>query len=253
MILIPTKGLTSFWSYFDPETVGQWAGHFTVHALAEEEPSEGPFFQKKNEKLQLVSPSGLTFQLDFSSLNYRRRFSPSSDLLCRACGWHLGLRRVWDLTAGLAVDSVLLSQAGFQVRAIEQNPFLFLLIKHAYWEQQKSAQQSHSTPLRPIDFQWGRAEDFLRTLEGVPLKPEVVYYDPMYPSKNKTALPSKEMQLLRELNGTDGENAELLMLALQSGILRLVVKRPLKAPPILERPQAQIKGKLIRYDIYAAR
>jgi 16S rRNA (guanine1516-N2)-methyltransferase len=72
----------------------------------------------------------------------------------------------------------------------------------------------------------------------------------MYPGHRKTALPSKQLQVLREINGSDGESPELLAQLSRQGPRRVVIKRPHRAPPLLERPTAEMSGKLVRYDIY---
>jgi len=248
------------------------------------------FIQFQNGKLSLHTKSGLQLKIDFTEKKYHRSFNPSKDLLCRACGWHLGYRQIWDLTAGLAVDSILLVQAGFQVLALERNQNLVLLLRHALRDYQSSTQfsvtASMNQTLQPMSFSptlvttsnltlpksemlapnsktkddinslttikfvWSEAESFLTQFrENEPL-PEVIYYDPMYPAKNKTALPSKEMQILRELIGVNEEEPEIIQKALSLNVKRVVVKRPLKANVILEKPKFQLSSKLVRYDIY---
>lgn len=236
-----------------------------------------PFIEYKDNKLTLQMPSGLLLQVNFLDKKYQRVFSPSKDLLCRACGWHLGLRKVWDLTAGLGVDSILLAQAGLEVKALERNPSLALLLRQALRDYQSaflSQQQAthiaseslalnnnaiskakavlEKVPLNldKICFEWAEAQDFLTQSQNETLLPEVIYYDPMYPAKNKTALPSKEMQILRELNGMNEDNPEIVATALRLKIKRVVVKRPLKAKVILEKPTFQLSSKLVRYDVY---
>lgn len=209
--------------------------------LVNDPPAEGPYVLNQSDKLKLVMPSGLSMSVDFTDRKYQRSFKPSSDLLCRACGWHLGLRNLWDLTAGLGADSVLLAQAGFQVKAFERNKYLVLLLREAQ-------RQLHELP--QLSFEFADSEELFSSSST---RPEVLYYDPMYPAKRKTALPSKEMQILRELNGTSGESVELMQKALSFATKRVVVKRPQGAPPIIDKPNAVISGKLVRYDIYLAK
>jgi 16S rRNA (guanine1516-N2)-methyltransferase len=210
----------------------------------------------KNKIMTLAVSSGLTLQINFSDKKYHRKFTPSTDLLCRACGWHLGYRKVWDLTAGLAVDSVLLAQAGFTVTAIERNPSLALLLREALRHFHKDNNDdpinldASNSNFKNITFIWSESENFLNNNLNSEHLPDVVYYDPMYPSKNKTALPSKEMQILRELNGVNEESSSLLKKAIDLKVKRVVVKRPLKAHVILENPKFQLKSKLVRYDVY---
>lgn len=59
---------------------------------------------------------------------------------------------------------------------------------------------------------------------------DVIYLDPMFPGEGRTALPKRELQLLRELTGDDEGGAQLLALARTRARRRVVVKRSLHAP-----------------------
>jgi 16S rRNA (guanine1516-N2)-methyltransferase len=215
--------------------------------------SSAPYFIFENNELKVKTGVGIEVVVDFRSRQYRRNFKPKTDLLCRACGWHLGLRKVWDLTAGLGVDAVMLAQAGFTVHGIERNKYLAVMLTFAL-EQLKLNPSPEDSFRDRLSFLQGEALALLNSQLDSPKDiPEVIYYDPMYPLKKKSALPSKEMQALRELNGTSGEDPELLLRALELGTKRIVVKRPLRAPPVIAKPTAEMIGKLVRYDIYSPR
>ncbi len=78
---------------------------------------------------------------------------------------------------------------------------------------------------------------------------DVIYLDPMYPLRKRvTALPSKDMQILRALVGDDLDFDALFVVARRFAD-RVVVKRPAHAPPIAPT-HAQIESKLARFDIY---
>jgi 16S rRNA (guanine1516-N2)-methyltransferase len=215
-------------------------------SILKKEPEAGNYLIYEDGELKLHTDSGLSMTVDFTENKYQRSFKPSTELLCRACGWHLGMRSVWDLTAGLAVDSMMLAQAGITVSACERNRYLVLLLRQGLRKLQAMDDGNYSYA-KNLSFHCIDAEEILKTAKQVP---EVIYYDPMYPAKRKTALPSKEMQILRELHGTDGESRELLEAAIKMGAKRVVVKRPLRAPPLIDRPASQISGKLVRFDLY---
>ena len=81
--------------------------------------------------------------------------------------------------------------------------------------------------------------------------PQVIYLDPMFPHRDKTALVKKEMRLFRPLVGDDQDAPALLAAALALASHRVVVKRPRKAPPIEGlKPSYALEGKSSRYDIY---
>src|SRR3546814_18502596 len=72
----------------------------------------------------------------------------------------------------------------------------------------------------------------------------------MYPHRDKQALPQKDMQILRELTGSDPDADTLLRPALAIARRRVVVKRPSHAPFLAGRePAFQLTGKQARYDV----
>ena len=81
--------------------------------------------------------------------------------------------------------------------------------------------------------------------------PRFVFTISLFPEKEKSALPRQEMVFFKSLVGADEDAAIVLTKALKlSGIKRVVVKRPLKAPVLYGKPSGSLKGKLIRFDIY---
>ena len=81
-------------------------------------------------------------------------------------------------------------------------------------------------------------------------RPDVVYLDPMYPQKKKSALPKKELRLCRSLVGDDTDSMDLFAAACRAAGRRVVVKRPPKSPPLAPNPDLRFGGKLARYDVY---
>ena len=79
---------------------------------------------------------------------------------------------------------------------------------------------------------------------------QVVYLDPMFPDRKKSAAVKKDMQLLERLLG-EVEESSVLHVALESNARRVVVKRP-KHAPFLEdlEPGLQFMGKSGRFDVY---
>ena len=83
---------------------------------------------------------------------------------------------------------------------------------------------------------------------------DVVYLDPMFPHRDKSALVKKEMQVFRAVVGDDDDAEALLAAALKAARYRVVVKRPRKAPGIAgPEPATRIEGKSSRYDLYPVR
>ena len=83
---------------------------------------------------------------------------------------------------------------------------------------------------------------------------DVVYLDPMFPHRDKSALVKKEMQVFRTIVGDDEDSGQLLASALKHARYRVVVKRPRKAPAIEgPEPTTRVEGKSSRYDVYSIR
>jgi 16S rRNA (guanine1516-N2)-methyltransferase len=94
------------------------------------------------------------------------------------------------------------------------------------------------------------ATTYLITLEQT-LYPDVIYIDPMYPSRDKSALVKKDMRLLHQLAGPDTDSEQLLTTARTTALKRVVVKRPKSAPFIgNQKPTTSLESKNTRYDVY---
>ncbi|WP_249451800.1 class I SAM-dependent methyltransferase, partial [Escherichia coli] len=92
----------------------------------------------------------------------------------------------------------------------------------------------------------------LTALSDITPRPQVVYLDPMFPHKQKSALVKKEMRVFQSLVGPDLDADGLLEPARLLATKRVVVKRPDYAPPLanVATPNAVVtKGH--RFDIYA--
>lgn len=181
-----------------------------------------------------------SFPLEFKK---RPRIGLKEDRLAKAIGIkkNLGLN-VLDLTAGLGRDAFHLACLGAKVIALEKEAMIFKAIS--------------SQPLPEyinLKFLNEEATSYLRELSEKNL-PDVIYFDPMFPEKKKTALPSKESRLLQKLaplNSTE-ELVEILNLSLKKSKKRVVVKRPHYAGSVIESPHHVIEGKSVRYDVYMA-
>lgn len=198
---------------------------------------------KSGNQIVLNSKDGNRLQFDFdnNTVDYQRRASRSSDPLLKAIGYSKGIRNVLDLTMGLAIDAVFLSQNGLAVTTVERQPLLHFLAVEAQKKSKRDDVQS-------IKFIYSNAQDFL--VQSEVTDNTAVYFDPMFPHKKKSALPRQEMVLFRELVGEDLDAQETLKLALSKKYDRVVVKRPLKAEPLIDQVSYSIKTKLMRFDVY---
>ena len=152
---------------------------------------------------------------------------------------------VLDLTAGWGRDALILASLGCHMHLIERSVIVVALLDDALQRLQASLSDPLAIQLTTYD-----AKDYLIQLTAAHY-PDVIYLDPMYPRRNKSALVKKEMRFLRQLVGDDTDADELLILSLTRANKRVVVKRP-KGAPVLAgmEPNTVIKSPNTRYDIY---
>ena len=80
--------------------------------------------------------------------------------------------------------------------------------------------------------------------------PDVVFLDPMFPARTKSAAVKKKFQLLHHLEQPCDNEAELLEAALAARPRKVVIKRPPKGPLLAgAKPSYQVTGKAVRYDV----
>lgn len=154
---------------------------------------------------------------------------------------------VVDATAGLGRDGFLLAAAGHRVTLIERHPAIAALLADGL---ARAARDADMAPVcARLHLLTGSAHQRLAELAD---RPDVIYLDPMFPERQKTALVKKEMRIFREVVGDDEDAEALLALALGVARKRVVVKRPRKAESIgIRRPSHQVVGTSSRFDVYA--
>lgn len=155
---------------------------------------------------------------------------------------------VLDVTAGMGRDAFVLASLGCKVTMLERSEVIALLLADALKRAMADADTADIT--QRMQLQHLDASEYLQDL-SVAQYPAVIYLDPMYPHRDKSALVKKEMRLFRELVGDDVDSASVLGLARQRAIRRVVVKRPISADWLgQQQPHSQIASKNTRYDIY---
>ncbi|MFA6408822.1 MAG: class I SAM-dependent methyltransferase [Gammaproteobacteria bacterium] len=189
-------------------------------------------------------------------LLYRCSSKATPELLLKALGVKRNAEfaslgyKILDLTAGLGQDSYVLARAGCVVTMLERSNAVAALLEDALKHLKKDPEYC-ALPLGLIHID---SEAYLHKLlqsEDRSNFPDAVYIDPMFPEKRKTALPKKEMRILRELVGDDTDSDALLPLALQVAKKRVVVKRPRLAPFLNnKKPNFSLTGQSSRFDVY---
>ncbi len=152
--------------------------------------------------------------------------------------------QIIDTTAGMGTDAYFLSSLGCPVLMIERHPIIAALLEDGL---QRLYEVQPKTTLSLLN---ADARDYLVTLPAEQY-PEVIYLDPMFPERPKSALVKKDMQILKDIMGEDVDADDLLLVALQHCTQRIVVKRPQYAPSLgVQQPDFSIKTRRHRYDVY---
>ncbi|MBS9422589.1 16S rRNA (guanine(1516)-N(2))-methyltransferase RsmJ [Photorhabdus caribbeanensis] len=189
--------------------------------------------------------------VDFVSgtMAHRRRFGGGrGEAVAKAIGIKKDyLPTVVDATAGLGRDAFVLASLGCHVRMLERHPVVAALLddglQRGYQDEEIGGWlQERMTLLHASS---------ITALADITPQPDVVYLDPMYPHKQKSALVKKEMRVFQSLVGADEDADNLLAPARALAKRRVVVKRPDYAEPLAGvAASAAITTKNHRFDIY---
>ena len=160
-------------------------------------------------------------------------------------------RTVVDATAGLLGDAFLLAAAGFRVIALERSPQVHQLAVDGLARARRDPRLLALIEDR-LEVVHADARAWLDAHAGTDAAPDAVVIDPMFPpKKKKSALPRKEMVVLRALVGSDHDADELVAAARRCARMRVVLKRSADAPE-LATPDWSVEGKTVRFDVWRA-
>ncbi len=156
---------------------------------------------------------------------------------------------VLDCTAGLGRDAFVLAALGCQVTLLERSPIVFALLEDGL---RRGMESSKIRPfVQNMHLIQTSATDYFSSLAPNTKKHDIVYLDPMFPHKQKSAEVKKEMQCLQSLLADDSDEEDLLPLALAHACYRVVVKRPRTAQDLNNtQPYYRLEGKRNRFDVY---
>jgi len=204
---------------------------------------------QKLELQKLDEPKLGAISVDFvdGASAHRRKFGGGRGQdIAKAVGLKHGFTpHVLDATAGLGRDAFVLASLGCNVTLMERMPVVAALLDNGI----ERAQLSNEIGDIANNMQLIHAS----SIDSMALakQPDVVYLDPMYPHREKSAAVKKEMRVFQSLVGEDLDADALLAPALELAKYRVVVKRPSYAPPLAEKtPSTSIKMKKNRFDVY---
>ena len=221
-------------------------------------------------------PEGLTLtdgfnqlRVDFTHMKKRiRQGNLQQELLVRAAKVKKEegiIPTVLDATAGFAEDSMLLAAAGFHVVLYERDAVIAALVRDGL-ERAALIPELESAVLRMELFEedsikvmrrmaeWTDSGQNVRANFDEQDKIDVIFLDPMFPKRQKSALVKKKFQLLQQLEKPCTDAEELLQAAIAVHPRKIVIKRPIKGPWLAGmKPDYSISGKAIRYDCLVGR
>ncbi|WP_445497771.1 16S rRNA (guanine(1516)-N(2))-methyltransferase RsmJ [Photorhabdus sp. SF281] len=189
--------------------------------------------------------------VDFVSgtMAHRRRFGGGrGEAVAKAVGIKKDyLPTIVDATAGLGRDAFVLASLGCHVSMLERHPVVAALLddglQRGYQDEEIGGWLRERMTLLHASS--------ITALTDMTPQPDVIYLDPMYPHKQKSALVKKEMRVFQSLVGADEDADNLLSPARALAKRRVVVKRPDYAEPLAGvAASAAITTKNHRFDIY---
>lgn len=197
------------------------------------------------------APGPIYAEFTSGPLAYRRRFGGGRrQPLAKAVGLKGGTNpKVLDPTAGLGQDAFVLACLGCFVQLVERSALVAALLQDGL---DRAGADPEIGPLvrERLNLKVAEGCKFMTQIRE-DRRPDVVYLDPMYPHRTKTALVNKGMRALRRLVGEDLDAPALLNCALNCARHRVAVKRPRLAPAIQGPPPSMtIEGKNTRFDVY---
>ena len=198
---------------------------------------------------RLQSPRLGPVYIDFSAADmvYRRK-SGHNEPLGRAIGVKGDKRpRVFDATAGLGRDAFVLADLGCSVTLSEQSAPLCYLLEQA---RELALMSANDKVVEAVSrMRVLRGDSRQQAVEGF----DVIYIDPMFPERGKTAAVKKDLATVQALHAHSSvANApeDLVVWAMAQQVERVVIKRPVKAPVLWTvKPSHSITGKTVRFDV----
>ncbi|MRI31975.1 16S rRNA methyltransferase [Endozoicomonas sp. OPT23] len=183
---------------------------------------------------------------------HRRKFGGGKGQdIAKAVGMNKGSKpHVLDATGGLGRDAFVLASLGCTVSVIERSPVIGALLEDGLKRAIEDPEVSDIAGRITLIKKDSRLA--MQEMVSAGQEYDVVYLDPMFPHRDKSALVKKEMRIFQELLSGDPDADELLEPALQLAKHRVAVKRPKGAPDLgSKEPTYRLVGKACRYDIHA--
>ncbi|MCR5153816.1 MAG: class I SAM-dependent methyltransferase [Lachnospiraceae bacterium] len=152
--------------------------------------------------------------------------------------------RAVDCTAGFGTDSFILAAGGYRVDLFEHNPITATLLKDAIIRARRNA-ATKETAMR-MNLLEGDSKELLASLSYIP---DLIYLDPMYPEKKKSAESKKKLQMLHKIESPCSDEDELVKAAIALKPKKIIIKRPPEGPYLAGiTPNYSVERKAVRFD-----
>ena len=172
-----------------------------------------------NDRLGLRVPGfKKEFVVDFLSEQIKYRIkSLSKESILKACGIKNKVTpSVLDITGGWGLDSYLIATAGCQVIVLEQSPIIHALLEDGI----KRVCEYKDINIQSINID---SNIYLMKIEQDKL-PDVIYCDPMREQSKNMPKNKKEIEIIRQIVGTDLPVKKLILLAIEKAKSKVIVK-----------------------------
>jgi 16S rRNA (guanine1516-N2)-methyltransferase len=200
--------------------------------------------------LQKTTEKKRPLLIDFLSkkMQHRRKQATCrTEMLARALGLtRTSSYRIVDTTTGLGRDSFILASLGFEITLLERSPIIHTLLENAMLRASQDPTTACIMKRMHLIHQ-----DAITYLCNATTYPDIIYLDPMFPQRKKSALSKHDMQVFHAIIGEDVDADNLLHAARMSAQKRVVVKRPRYATPLANQtPTFSLSGSSNRFDVY---
>ncbi|CAM3404368.1 class I SAM-dependent methyltransferase [Shewanella violacea] len=192
---------------------------------------------------------GISVDFVSGAVAHRRKFGGGrGQSIAKAVGLKQAVNpSVVDGTAGLGRDAFVLASLGCTVTMVERHPVVAALLEDGLRRAYEDADIGDWMRERMILVHGSSLESVIELGKEI----DVVYLDPMYPHREKSALVKKEMRVFQSLVGADMDADGLLAPAIALATKRVVVKRPDYAEDLDGvKPSMVIATKKNRFDVY---
>lgn len=186
----------------------------------------------------------LAMEIDFvKQIKSLRAKKLAGENLLKAIGKKNKNLKIYDLTAGLGRDSLLMALAGYDVVMVEKNKLIFQMLNHAY---EKLAREDNllAKKINLVN------EDNYHFVKNMSLNEDILFYlDPMFSARVKTAKVKKEMQIMQQICEKTDNLEGLISLCLTKA--PLILKRPKFASDVINiEPHHIIFGNKINFIVF---